>query len=722
MDIVKQLGAVGIGVGILIFIGFMFLVVRCWRKVDQGEAIIRNGWGGTKVSFTGILVWPILHRAEYMDISVNRLEITRMGKDGLICKDNMRADIQVNFFIRVNKTAEDVVQVATTIGCQRASDLNAIRDIFDAKFSEALKTVGRQFDFVELYDSRDQFRDQILKIIGTDLNGYVLDDAAIDYLEQTKLEELNPDNILDAEGIKKINHLTAEQAKLSNQIKRDKEKIIKQQDVEAREAILELERQQAEAEQKQQREISTVTSREQAEAAKIQHEQRQKSEQARIRAEEEINIAEENKNRQIIVARKNKERTEAVETERVEKDRQLEVTERERIVTLAQIEKEKAIEVEQKKIQDVIRERVMVEKAVVAEKEKIKDTEAFAEADRSKRVTVTKAEQDAEQNLVLETKAAEARKRSAELQADQEAYMKVKAAEASKTATEREAEQIVIKADANREAADREAASKKMLAEATIEEKAAPGLGEVRVKEAQATATEKLGLAEAKVLESKMTAEATGTEKKALADARGTEAKLTAEATGTEKKASAEAKGITEKAEAMKLFDAVGREHEEFKLRLNKDKEIELAGITIQKDIAAEQARVLGEALKSSHIDIVGGDQVFFDKIVNSITAGKRIDRLVNNSETVRDVKETFFSGDPDYFQDQLKKFIDQFGIKSEDVKNLSVSAALAQLMSVADKGESRSAIERLQDIAEKMGIMDKPAASLLPDAKGKRK
>lgn len=719
--LLEQLGwAAGIGAAVFI-IGVIAMIARFYRKVEQGQAVIRNGLGGTKVSFHGIIVIPIAHMVEYMDISVNRLEVSRMGKDGLICKDNMRADIQVNFFIRVNKTNDDVIAVATTIGCERASDINAIRELFDAKFSEALKTVGRQFDFVELYDSREKFRDEIIKIIGTDLNGYVLEDAAIDHLEQTKIEDLSPDNILDAEGIKKITDLTATQAKLTNQIARDKQKIIKQQDVEAREAILELERQQAEAEQKQYREIATVTSREQAESKKIEHEQRLKSEQARIAAEEEINIAEENKNRQIIVARKNKERTEAVETERVEKDRELEVTERERIVTLAQIEKEKAVEVEQKKIQDVIRERVMVEKAVVIEKEKIKDTEAFAQADRAKQVKITAAEMDGQDLLIKETKTAEASKRSAELKADQDAYIVVKGAEAAKTAAEREAEQIVIKADAHQEEAERQANAKKQLAEATVAETAAPGLGEAQVITAKAGAIEKHGTAEAKVTELKMTAEATGTERQMTAEATGAEAKLTAEATGAERKFAADAKGITEKAEAMKLFDGVGREHEEFKLRLNKDKEIELAQISIQKDIAAEQAKVLGEALKSSNIDIVGGDQVFFDKIVNSITAGKQVDRLIGASDALRDVKDTFFNGDPDYFQDQLKGFIDKFGLSSEDLKNLTISAALGQLMTAAEDGASKGAIGKLMELAEKMGLKDSPVATLLPASKRKK-
>ena len=175
-------------IGILFVLGLFFFVgigicafyLRFYRKVSQGTALVRNGMGGTLVNFSGEMVIPIMHKAELMDISVKRIEIDRSGEDGLICKDNMRADIKVCFFVRVNKTKEDVERVAQFLGCERASDENALRQLFEPKFSEALKTVGKQFDFVELYNSREKFREQILRIIGTDLNGYVLDDAAID--------------------------------------------------------------------------------------------------------------------------------------------------------------------------------------------------------------------------------------------------------------------------------------------------------------------------------------------------------------------------------------------------------------------------------------------------------------------------------------------------------------------------------------------------------------
>ena len=112
-----------------------------------------------------------------MDLSVKTIEIDRRGKEGLICNDNIRADINVTFFVRVNKTRDDVLKVAQSIGCVRASDPKTLEELFTAKFAEALKTVGKHFKFEELYTKRDDFKDKIIKVIGKDLNGFILDDA-----------------------------------------------------------------------------------------------------------------------------------------------------------------------------------------------------------------------------------------------------------------------------------------------------------------------------------------------------------------------------------------------------------------------------------------------------------------------------------------------------------------------------------------------------------------
>ncbi len=658
-----------IGAAVLIAVGIMAMVIRCWRKVDQGTALIITGGKKPTVHFSKAIVLPLIRKSEIMDISVRRIEIFRHGPQGLVCMDNVRADIKVAFFVRVNNNEEDVLKVAQSIGAVRASETEKLEELFEAKFSEALKSVGKKFEFIALYTSREEFKDEILKIIGRDLNGYILDDAAIDYLEQTPMSQLDPNNILDSEGIKKITDLTAQQQVLANNITRDKEKTIKKQDVEAREAILELEKQQAEAEAKQLREIESIQAREVAEAAKIKEEERLKSERARITTEEEVAIANENKDRQVIVALRNKERTDQVEKERVEKDRMLEATERERVVALADIEKEKAIEVEKKAIQDVIRERVIVERAVVEEQERIKDTQEFATADRAKKVAITAAEKDAQESLVKEIKAAEARRDAARFGA----------------------EETVISAEALRDASEREAVGKKMLAEGITAEQAAAGL------------------AEAQVIERKAVAEAKGLE----AHAEATEKQGTAEANVMQLKFEADAKGITDKAEAMKLFNAVGREHEEFKLHLEKEKAIDLAAIDAQREIAQQQASIIAQALQTAKIDIVGGETEFFDKITHAITSGKAVDRWVNNSQALTDVKNTFFNGDPEYFKARMEHFTDQFGIDSEDVKNLSIAALLNKMKNMADAPGDANEFTMLAGLAQQLGFSDKTISQI---------
>src|SRR5688572_12079687 len=520
------------GVLLLIIAGFAAMVRNFYRKVEQGRALIINTTGEPKVTFTGGMVYPFIYRAELMDISVKTIEIDRRGKEGLICRDNIRADIKVTFFVKVNKTSEDVLKVAQQVGCARASDPKTLEELFQAKFSEALKTVGKQLDFVELYTKRENFKDEIIRTIGRDLNGYVLDDAAIDYLEQTPLEALDPQNILDAQGIRKITELTTGQNIQTNELKQTERKQIKKQDVEAEEAVMALDRQLQDASSKQHREIATMKAREEAETAKVQAEEYRKAQLARIKAEEEVKVGEEAKNRQIEVAKKNKERVVAVETERVEKDRHLEQITRERETELSRIAKEKEIEVQKKEIADVIRSRVVVDKTVAEEEERIKDTRAIAEAKRLKEVAITAAEAEAQESMVKHVKAAEAQQEVAKFAAKEKLTL----------------------ADADLEAADRTAKAKIRLSEGVQAESAARGLAMAKVREAEAIAMEKEGEAKANVTRGQFEAEAAGEQEKGLARVRV----LEAEAQAIEKRGAAEAAIVRERL----LAEAKGAEEQ----------------------------------------------------------------------------------------------------------------------------------------------------------------
>jgi uncharacterized membrane protein YqiK len=702
-NLAGPLGWAVLGISLLVIFGLIVMLISWYKKVPQGKAIIRTGVGGTKVAIeNGIIVVPGIQMYEVMDLSVRTIEISRMKEDGLICKDNIRADTKVVFFVRINKEVADIKKVAQSIGCQRASDTATLRELFEAKFSEAIKTVGKRFDFVELYDSREKFNSEIQNAIGLNLNGYILEDASIDYLEQTDISYLKENNILDAEGIKKITELTAQQKVKANFIRREEEKTITEQNAEAKEAILEYERQLIEKEERQKREIANIRAREAAEIAKINEEERLRSEMVRIKTEEELQVAEENRMRQVIVALKNKERTEAIEQERVEKDRMLERTEREKIVTLAEIEKQRAVEEEKKNIQDVIRDRIMVEKKVVEQEEVIKDTKVLAEAERLRKKEVIQAQAKGEATVIEQQKLAEAAKLAAEINA----------------------EKLLIDAEAEKNAAEKEAEARKIQAEATAAEEATIGLSEAQVIEAKAKAKELEGKLEASVLERKAQAEAIGIEAKAealrkqgRAEAEVADEKGQAEARVLELKFAAEAKGIEQKANAMKELDGVGREHEEFKLRLETEKEIQLANINVSKDIANAQAGVLGEAMKHANIDIVGGEMQFVNSILNSVQRGKSIDGLLNHSSHLNSLSQNLLSsasGNGEGLLPQLGNLIRRAGLTMDDIKDLTLTALLLRLGEQSGTVEEKSLLKRLTAKVEELGLGALSAGQLL--------
>jgi hypothetical protein len=285
------------------------------------------------------------------------------------------------------------------------------------------------------------------------------------------------------------------------------------------------------------------------------------------------------------------------------------------------------------------------------------------------------------------------------------------------------------------------------MAKGVIAEESASGLAHVRVAEAEAEAIKKkgtaeaeakrqMGFAEAETIEKIGTAEATALLQKGESEAKVGEAKAVviqkqgtaeaeakkqmgiaeaqahfqmgeADARSMKAKYEAEAEGIQEKAESMKLYDMVGREHEEFKLKLATREKIALEEINIRKDVARAQAEVLAAAMKSAHIDIVGGEGQFFDNLVNSIIEGKTKSALIESNSVLSELKDALLQPGDENLVKKIRSLIDEVGISSETVKNLSISALLTTLNQSAEEPDVLDRINSLQSTVEKYGLGD---------------
>ncbi len=711
--------AAAVVVGLLVAFASLF----CIRKIQPGRAGVKTGWGGVKVAFDWMIRVPIVQTFHVVDISVKKLEITRKGKDGLVCRDNIRADITVAFYIRVEATEESVRKVAQMLTPERVSDIDQLRELFEAKFSEALKTAGKQMEFHELFTERTKFRDQIQVTIGKDLDGFLLQDVAIDYLEQTPLDQHDPNNVLDSEGIKKITEITQRERVLANEFSQRSQVRIERENADADIAKREQTRRNEEDAAKQNRAMTEVKANEEAETRKVIEARRLEVEAKRLETDEAIRLRTEDMNRSV----QEREFTVRKEKQRLEQEAQQEGEEarvrRERSVALADMAKETqiaeaAVEVERKRA--VV---VAEQKAVVQQQEEKTNIEARMTAERVREVTLIEAEMNAKRDQVEKVVASEAARDAERNRSEAEKIKTIVAAEAAREAALREAERLQTLAEAEARAAEKRRIAMEQEAEGIAARDAAAGLAEAKVivakasaRKAEAAAIQEVGLAEAQVLKAKGDATAGVTELQAQAEAEGTKDKELAAAAGIEARGAAEAKAIHQKADAMQRLHAAGKEHEEFKLRLAKERDVDLASIHVQKDIAEANSQIVGEALKHAKIDIVGGENDFFEKIVRAVTHGKSVDRMVRNSETLTDIKTTFFNGDPEHFKSQLRQWVADFGIPTEDVKNLTISALLAQLLAGTSDDAKKSLLMGALSLARKHGLSEVPVAAVVSD------
>jgi hypothetical protein len=157
-------------------------------------------------------------------------------------------------------------------------------------------------------------------------------------------------------------------------------------------------------------------------------------------------------------------------------------------------------------------------------------------------------------------------------------------------------------------------------------------------------------------------------------------------------------------------LDGVGKDHEEFKLLLAKEKEIELAQINIQKDVAEAQAMVLGEALKSAKIDIVGGETMFFRNIINQVSNAKGFDRLINESENATLIKTALLgdgeNGGGDLLT-RIRDFATKYNVTTNDIKNLTISSLILK-MQQKSSDDDRPMLLNLANLANSLGLSNR--------------
>ncbi|MBI4575268.1 MAG: hypothetical protein HY722_03290 [Planctomycetes bacterium] len=417
-------GVVGFfGLFIATFVAFKTF----YRKTSANEAFVRTGVGGNRVVMDGgAFVVGFLHEVKWISLETLRLQVERSEKGALITKDNLRMDVTVDFFIRVQPDRESIMQSARSLG-DRSLSPDSIKDLMEAKLVGALRDTAAQRNLLEIHLHREDFAEQVQNFLRPELrqNGLLLEGVSIVNLDQTDKQHLDPNNLFDAEALRYITNVTATKGVEKNLIERKAEVERKEQDTTAFKQKLDFDRDQEFASASQTREIESYRAEQEAQTASFKLEQelnvRRKQEETQ-RGGEQARIV----------------REQAVEQTQVEKELAIERSKRDRDIGIIEKEKEREARDAEKLVVVAQRERAAQE---------VHTVEATAGAEREKQVVIIQQQAESERDKIKKQIAADAAAYEVAKQAEAEA----RAAEQRATAIERLAAARLTEAQAQAE-------------------------------------------------------------------------------------------------------------------------------------------------------------------------------------------------------------------------------------------------------------------------------
>ncbi len=423
------------GIALLVLIILGVAITRLYQRATKEVGFVRTGFGGEKVVMNGgALVLPVFHETMPVNMNTVRLAVERKNADALITLDRLRIDVKAEFYVRVRPDAQSIAMAAQTLG-MRTMQPEALKDLVEGKFVDALRSVAAGMTMNQLHEQRADFVQKVQQVSSNDLamNGLELESVSLTGLDQTLIEHFNANNAFDAEGLTKLTEQIELRKKARNDIEQDTRVQIESKNLEAEKRSLEIKRDNEFARLEQEREIEMRRAEQSAEVAREQAVRNREAEEARIESKKLID------NQQIEADR-------AVEQARIAQEQALEIARQEQQIAVQNKSREES---QAKAEADAARA------TAVAAEEQVSTARETEVAERDKRIELIEAAKQAERDAIRVKVEAEAEKEAASNRA-----------EALRLEAEGQAEAEKLRAEAARVRFEVEAAGQRAINEA----------------------------------------------------------------------------------------------------------------------------------------------------------------------------------------------------------------------------------------------------------------
>ncbi len=300
-DIIAVIILIALAIAVIVY-----LLHWLYRRSSKEVSFVRTGMFGEKVVISGgAFVLPIIHNITQVGMRTLSLTIKRSGDKSLITKDRMRAELVTEFYTKVPPEKKSVSTAAQTLG-NRTLDPEHLREVVQGRFADALGEVAANMTLDEIQENRGQFVKEVTKIADESIGhtGLALETVSMISLDQTPIEQFNPANTFDSQGLTQLTEQIEARKKKRNDITQDTKISIENKNLETIQKELEIKKNEEFSRYKQEREIAIQKANERTETIKQRSEREREAEEAEIRSQEEIEVAKISQNQVIEVEKR----------------------------------------------------------------------------------------------------------------------------------------------------------------------------------------------------------------------------------------------------------------------------------------------------------------------------------------------------------------------------------------------------------------------------------
>lgn len=320
-----------------------------YRRATKEVAFVRTGMGGQRVVQNGgAFVVPVLHDVTHVTMGTNRLEISRSDAKSIITRDRLRVDVTAEFYVRVGGNKDAISLAAQSLG-NKTSRPEAMRELLEGRFVDALRSVAAEMTMEELHVQRGDYIRRVKELVRVEIEqtGLELESASLTSLDQTNRDFFNPSNAFDAEGLTRLTADIEERRLKRNAIEQDSEMSIQRKRLETETRRLEFAREEEYARLGQQQEVAIRRAEQAAQISAQEAANRRAAEEARVAADLAVNLANVKAEEQREIERLNSQKEIQRRTQETRQESEIAVIETELALQLRRIDRQKRVALEE---------------------------------------------------------------------------------------------------------------------------------------------------------------------------------------------------------------------------------------------------------------------------------------------------------------------------------------------------------------------------------------